>query len=572
MGSLHELLHVRAQESALRCVITPQSPLSPLLNTRPSQQVTYRLLAACLVMAALAFVIAISAGDYGRPSGAAPAFMGIGAVCAALVAYLLAASSRAVGDPKLCWMAAGSGIACAGLVISLLASPTIFPNGGVVSQSADAGAARYLVWHAGLAAAAALAVAGVRPTREHLTALIVPSALLLAWTTFLDTPLGDLVGLDNDYTALLKVLVAVIVLVTAGAAAAWWHSEDGTPAWGAMCMIAALALSAGDGLAYALSPQAYTDAWWASLTLRAGQFAIPSVGLVMGFVGLADKLRAFQLEIEANFDADRERAAREEELAGADRARRERLARRHQRLIGGDGLAVALQPIVDLASGEIVGAEALARFTDADGRTIATEDCFLDAHALGLGTELELAAVRLALASHDRLPEGLYLALNASPTLLASDELIDVLAGHGRRPLVVELTEHHAVEDYFALGSALDELREHGIRVAIDDVGSGFSSFRHVMRVNPEILKLDRSLVAGIDDDPVRQSLAAAIVAFAADVGAVVVSEGIESESELACLRDLAVGLGQGFFLGRPSSGSVAGEIGAGRRFPRELA
>jgi EAL domain-containing protein (putative c-di-GMP-specific phosphodiesterase class I) len=521
----------------------------------------YRLLAACLVMAALAIAIAVSAGDYGRPSGASPAFMGIGAVCAALVAYLLAASSRAVGDPKLCWMAAGAGIACAGLVISLLGSPTIFPAGGPVSQTADAAAGRYLVWHAGLAAAAALAVAGVRPTRAHLTALIVPSALLLAWTSFVDTPLGDLVGLDNEYTALLKLLVGVVVLVTAGAAIAWWRSEEGAPAWGAMCMIAALALSAGDGLAYALSPQAYSDAWWASLTLRAGQFAIPSVGLVMGFVGLADKLREFQLEIEANFEADRERAAREEELAGAGRARREQLSGRIQRLIGGEGLAVALQPIVDLASGEIVGAEALARFTDADGRTIATEDCFLDAHALELGTELELAAARLALASHDRLPEGLYLALNASPTLLAGDELIAMLAAHDRRPLVVELTEHHAVEDYFALGRALDELREHDIRVAIDDVGSGFSSFRHVTRVNPEILKLDRSLVCGIDDDPVRQSLAAAIVAFAADVGAVVVSEGIESESELACLRGLAVGLGQGFFLGRPGMGAVAREL-----------
>ena len=123
---------------------------------------------------------------------------------------------------------------------------------------------------------------------------------------------------------------------------------------------------------------------------------------------------------------------------------------------------------------------------------------------------------------------------------------------------MVELTEHQAVEDYFALGRALDELRTHRVRVAIDDVGSGFSSFRHVTRVNPEILKLDRSLVCGIDDDPVRQSLAAAIVAFAADVGAVVVSEGIESEAELACLRELAVGLGQGFFLGRPGLGSVA--------------
>ena len=91
--------------------------------------------------------------------------------------------------------------------------------------------------------------------------------------------------------------------------------------------------------------------------------------------------------------------------------------------------------------------------------------------------------------------------------------------------------------------------------MAIDDVGSGFSSFRHVTRVNPEILKLDRSLVCGIDDDPVRQSLAAAIVAFAADVGAVVVSEGIESEAELACLRGLAVGLGPGLLPRPPGHG-----------------
>ena len=165
--------------------------------------------------------------------------------------------------------------------------------------------------------------------------------------------------------------------------------------------------------------------------------------------------------------------------------------------------------------------------------------------------------MRLALDAHDRLPEGLYLALNCSPGLLAGDELTRMLIAHDRRPLVVELTEHQQVEDYFALVRSLDELRRHDIRVAIDDVGSGFSSFRHVTRVNPEILKLDRSLVCGIDDDPVRQSLASAIVSFAADVGAVVVSEGIETDAELSCLRGLAVGLGQGFFLGRPNLGNV---------------
>ena len=98
---------------------------------------------------------------------------------------------------------------------------------------------------------------------------------------------------------------------------------------------------------------------------------------------------------------------------------------------------------------------------------------------------------------------------------------------------MVEITEHQPVEDYVALSASLDRLRELGVRVAVDDVGSGFASFRHVTRVNPDILKLDRTLVCGIDDDPVRQSLASAIVAFAADVGAVVVSEGIENENEL---------------------------------------
>ena len=534
--------------------------MSPLLNTRPSEHVTRRLFAACALLALLAVVIAVSAGDHGRPSGAAPAFMSAGAVTAALVAYLLSASARAIREPRLLWMAAGAGIACMGMLVNLLGQPTIFPSTEPVAQTADAMNARYLVWHFGLAAAAVLAVAGVRPTRRNLTLLVAPFAVALVWCCLRDEPLGDLVNPRNEYGAAAKAATVLFVLVTVAAATAWWRQAGRVPAWGALCMIAALYLSAADGLAYVFATQAYSDAWWASTTLRAGQFAIPAVGLVIGFVGLADKLSELQQEIEANFKAENERAAREEELAGADRARREELAGRIRRLIAGEGMDMALQPIVDLASGEIVGAEALARFTGADGAPIATEECFADAHALGLGDELELAAARLALTAHERLPDGLYLALNASPGLLAGERLADLLAGYDRRPVVVELTEHQQVEDYLALTSALDRLREHGVRVAIDDVGSGFSSFRHVTRVNPEILKLDRSLVCGIDDDPVRQSLASAIVAFAADVGAVVVSEGIESESELACLRELAVGLGQGFFLGRPNLGAVAAQ------------
>ena len=146
--------------------------------------------------------------------------------------------------------------------------------------------------------------------------------------------------------------------------------------------------------------------------------------------------------------------------------------------------------------------------------------------------------------------------------MLEHDDLAFEIAAHRTdRPLVVEITEHQPVEDYVALSASLDRLRDLGVRVAVDDVGSGFASFRHVTRVNPDILKLDRTLVCGIDDDPVRQSLASAIVAFAADVGAVVVSEGIENESELCCLKGLAVGCGQGFYLARPNLGTVDAEV-----------
>ena len=127
-----------------------------------------------------------------------------------------------------------------------------------------------------------------------------------------------------------------------------------------------------------------------------------------------------------------------------------------------------------------------------------------------MGVELELAVIRLALRSdEERLPEGRYLALNVSPAVLEHDDLAFAIARHDTgRPLVVEITEHQPVEDYVKLCASLDRLRELGVRVAVDDVGSGFASFRHVTRVNPDILKLDRTLVCGIDDDPVRQSLA----------------------------------------------------------------
>jgi EAL domain-containing protein (putative c-di-GMP-specific phosphodiesterase class I) len=524
---------------------------------RPSAGVTTRLLAACAVMVGLAVVVALSAGSR-HPTAAEPACVAIAAVCAALVAHMLHASASALGDRRLMWMAAGITLALAGLIATALGMPVLFGQHAWASQQGDAMTVRYLVWHAGLLCAALLALAGVAPRRGTIAAYALVWGALLAWCSISAAPFGGLGAAGGGFGIAVRIVLGATAAAQLLAAAVWWRRSHGAPTWGEQCVIAALLLSAGDLVADLVAGAPYTGAWWASLTLRAGQFAVPAVGLLIGFIAVADKVRAFQLELAGELAAERERAERHERIVRADAARQVQARRRIERLIAGDGLDVALQPIVDLDTRRVAGAEALARFSAPGGERLPTESTFLEAHALGLGPELELAVIRLALGAEHRLPAGLYLALNVSPQLLDSPELEATVAQRPtERTIVVELTEHQAVEDYAALGDALARLRAHGIRVAVDDVGSGFASFRHVTRVNPDILKLDRTLVAGIDDDPVRQSLAAAIVNFARDVGATVVSEGIESHDELCCLQDLAVACGQGFYLARPNLGAV---------------
>src|SRR4051794_41690849 len=92
--TLHELLHRFARDAAGACVITRRRPVSPLLSTRQSEAVTHRLLAACGLTALLALLVAVSAGDTGRPTAAAPTFLAAGAICSAFAAYLLFASAR----------------------------------------------------------------------------------------------------------------------------------------------------------------------------------------------------------------------------------------------------------------------------------------------------------------------------------------------------------------------------------------------------------------------------------------------------------------------------------------------
>lgn len=229
---------------------------------------------------------------------------------------------------------------------------------------------------------------------------------------------------------------------------------------------------------------------------------------------------------------------------------RERLGR-VRRTIDDGGPEIVFQPIVDLQTHDVVGLEALARFPPADPDP---QSWFAEAAAVGLRAELEVSAVRAALRALPELPRGSYLSVNVSPDVLTSDECLDALRQAPADRLVIEVTEHAPVQDYLGVGQALEPLRRRGARLAVDDAGAGFASLRHILRLAPDIIKLDIALTRDIDRDRARRALASGLIAFASEMGATIVAEGIETDGEITTLRELGVRFGQGFFLAKPSA------------------
>src|SRR4051795_3704791 len=209
--------------------------MSPLLTTRPSISVTLRLVGACVVTAVVAAFVPLAGGD-GESSAAVPACLTLAIVCSALVSHMLYASAKATDDPRMAWLSAGTTVAFVGLVCTLLALPSLFPHGGPVNQSADASAARYLIWHLALLASAALALAGVQPTRKSLFIFGGLGALLLAWAAVASSPLGHLASGDG-FSPAMRALIALAVIAQGGLAALWWRRAGGALTWADMCAV-----------------------------------------------------------------------------------------------------------------------------------------------------------------------------------------------------------------------------------------------------------------------------------------------------------------------------------------------
>lgn len=206
------------------------------------------------------------------------------------------------------------------------------------------------------------------------------------------------------------------------------------------------------------------------------------------------------------------------------------------------------QPIIDLETERAVGYEALTRFHNG----IRPDLVFAEAQAVGIGAELEMATIASVLTQAGRLPSDAWISVNVSPTTICDERFHLQLEGY-EGLLVLELTEHDRVEDYERVRRCVSQFADN-VWLSVDDAGSGFASLQHILELDPDYIKLDRSWVMGIDHDVARQALVAGLGHFSDRFGCTLIAEGIETESELATLRQLAAPLGQGFLLGVPAS------------------
>jgi EAL domain-containing protein (putative c-di-GMP-specific phosphodiesterase class I)/DNA-binding NarL/FixJ family response regulator len=219
------------------------------------------------------------------------------------------------------------------------------------------------------------------------------------------------------------------------------------------------------------------------------------------------------------------------------------------RIIQRSAVDFVFQPVVDIEAMRIEGVEALARFRTLPRRP---PNVWLDhAASLGLVHDLEVTVARVGLRQLERIPAGTYLAVNVSPRLAATPELRELVAAAPPGRLVLELPERATLDDSGGL-SGLSDLRAAGVRIAIDDAGAGFSSLRNVVRIAPELIKLDMSVTRDVSTDPTRQALVASYLRFAADIGATLVAKGVETARELEALVHLGVRQAQGYHFARP--------------------
>ncbi len=222
-------------------------------------------------------------------------------------------------------------------------------------------------------------------------------------------------------------------------------------------------------------------------------------------------------------------------------------------------MRIVYQPIYDVDCGRVAAVECLTRFQLLPRRT--PDVWFIEAGEVGLGVDLELRAIALALDELSALPGDFGIAVNVSSHTIMSERLLPTLAAVNLRRIILEITEHEHIGDYALLQSFLEPLRRHGVQVTIDDAGAGYANMQHIINIRPERIKLDVSLTSGIDTDTIKRALAAALIEFAKQTRTSIVAEGVETAGEHAALQKLGVHTMQGYHLGRPLHLRQIGEL-----------
>ncbi len=222
-------------------------------------------------------------------------------------------------------------------------------------------------------------------------------------------------------------------------------------------------------------------------------------------------------------------------------------------------LTALFQPLLDLTSGEFLGYEGLIR-GPADSPLHSPANLFSAALHQGLSLELEMLCRQIVLETFARLNLPGSLFLNVSPEALThpsfkNGQTLEFLNKLGISPerVVIEITENQPTHDFAAMRSALLHYRSMGFRIAIDDLGEGFSSLRLWSELRPEFIKIDMHFVQGVDTDPIKRQFLKSIQQIAESCGTDVIAEGVETEAEMKVVKDIGIAIGQGYFIARPS-------------------
>lgn len=518
-----------------RWALPPQPP-----ETWPGSTTTLLLLAGLAASLAMPTLVLLPKG--GTAAVVLSVLYALGAVLSAVNTYLLLLQTGVTQDRRLGW--AAGGFATLWLVYLLRSVDAALPGQAADEADLDLAAALSWAWLAVLPLVALTAAL----RRRSAALFAVPLGLVAAGALGVRAaPVVDPGDVSLTGTGRLVFLVTAAVALLE---ALWWRTRvpiGNRGAWG--WVGAALLLTPVVAAIRALSIGEQDPTAWAALVVEVVALLVPAAGLYVlsarGYLRQARCWRRLESEV-------RQLRASSALLPGLSITPEDEagLPERPevQQLVARGEMQVALQPVLDLASGQPVGQEALARF----GGRVPTDRWFRAAGLHGLAFELERMTLARALATLGSLPPEQFLALNTSPAALHDEDVLRMLHANDLSRVVIEITEHDAVNDYEVTRQELGRLRDAGARIAVDDVGAGFASLRHVLLLQPDVVKLDTSLTRDVHENARQAAIVRAVVTFANEVGAVVLAEGIEVAEQVPALVDAGVTLGQGWHLGIP--------------------